>query len=102
MLLEARTGKQRESAVSAVVTDQTTTALMKSLDAITARLERLESRLDGRRVDCDVSKRDNARYSSAANNSTTNLKFRGRCFECGEIGHSKSECPAKAQQKDWR
>ena len=63
MLLEARRAEQRGSAVSAVVMDQTTTALLKSLDAITARLERLESRLDGGRVDCVVSRRDNARIS---------------------------------------
>ena len=62
MLLEAWRAKQRGSVVSAVATDQTMTALVKSLDTITATLGCLESRLDGRRVDCDVSRRDNARY----------------------------------------
>ena len=75
--------------------DDTVSALVRSLDAIASRLESLQSRLGDK--SCEVSGQKHVVSQETVRKSTLDPTFRGKCFECGQIGHRKFECPLKDQ-----
>jgi hypothetical protein len=97
MLLDLRRGNLRgkqSAVVRAAVQDETVSKLVLSLDAITSRLERLEARLGDKSNDVS---RQEPLTSKEPTKFTQGRGFRGKCYECGQVGHRKFECPLKDQ-----
>ena len=103
MLLDARRGQLRgnPAVARAVVQDDTVSTLVRSLEAITSRLERLESRLGDKGN--EVFRPEQIASQETTTKSTLGSNFRGKCFGCGQMGHRKfdrmpGERPARATE----